>query len=311
MDGWTSNDPIFFEDFPIPEAQIPPLRRFKWISPNYFTTMGNPVVAGRDINWTDIYHKAPVAIITENLAREHWKDPAKALGRRIRETPKNPWREIVGVVGNEHDDGVDKKATPMVYWPMIMEHFWEDELVVQRSMAYAIRSKRAGHPTFLKEIQKGVWSASSNLPLANVNMLTQIYESSMARTSFTLLMLGIAAGVSLLLGVVGIYGVIAYTVSQRTREIGIRIALGAQQGEVRGMFVRQGFLLTCIGIALGLGVAAGLTRLMSALLFGISPLDPVTFGAVAFVLGAVAVLATYLPARRASGVDPVEALRWE
>jgi hypothetical protein len=124
--------------------QIPPIRRFKWVSQNYFATMGNPIVAGRDITWTDIYNKAPVAVITENLAREYWKDSRKAIGRRIRETPTNPWREIVGVVGNEHDEGVNTKATPSVYWPMLMERFWADKLVAQRNMAYAIRSKRAG-----------------------------------------------------------------------------------------------------------------------------------------------------------------------
>jgi predicted permease len=311
MDGWDSNDPVFFEDFPAPEGQIPPIRRFKWISPNYFTTMGNPILAGRDITWSDTYNKARVAVISEPLAREHWKDPAKAIGRRIRETSTNPWREIVGVVGSEHDDGVNKKATPMVYWPMLMEQFWDQKLVAQRNIAYAIRSKRAGNPTFFKEVQQAVWSVSPNLPLANVRPLVTILDDSMARTSFTLVMLGIAAGVALLLGVVGIYGVISYSASQRTREIGIRMALGAQQKDVRAMFVRQGFLLTCVGVALGIGAAIGLTRLMSALLFGISAVDPVTFGAVAIVLGAVALLASYLPARRASSVNPVEALRWE
>lgn len=304
MDGWDSNDAIFVEDFPAPEGRIPPIRRFKWVSQNYFATMENPIVAGRDITWTDIYNKAPVAMITENLAREYWKNPAKAMGRRIRENPKNPWREIVGVVGNEHDDGVNAKATPTVYWPMLVEHFYGDELIAQRNMAYAIRSRRVGNTTFFKEIQQAVWSASPNLPLANVRLLTEILDDSMARTSFTLIMLSIAAGVALLLGLVGIYGVISYSVSQRTKEIGIRIALGAQQGTVRGMFVRHGLLLTCVGITLGLGTSLGLTRLMSALLFGVSPLDPVTYGGVSVVLGAVALLATYLPARRASCVDP-------
>jgi predicted permease len=311
MDGWDSNDPVFFEDFPAPEGQIPPIRRFKWISPNYFTTMGNPILAGRDITWTDIYSKARVVVISEPLAREHWKDPAKAIGRRIRETSTNPWREIVGVVGSERDDGVNKKATPVMYWPMLMEQFWDQKLVAQRNIAYAIRSKRVGNPTFFKEVQQAVWSVSPNLPLANVRPLVTILDDSMARTSFTLVMLGIAAGVALLLGVVGIYGVVSYSVSQRTREIGIRMALGAQQKEVRAMFVRQGFLLTCVGVALGISAAIGLTRLMSALLVGISAVDPMTFGAVAIVLGAVALLASYLPARRASSVNPVEALRWE
>ena len=178
-------------------------------------------------------------------------------------------------------------------------------------MAYAIRSARAGNTTFLKEIQQAVWPVGPNLPLANVRLLTHILDESMARTSFTLVMLGIAAGVALVLGLVGIYGVISYSVSQRTREIGIRIALGAQQGKVRRMFVRHGLVLTCVGVALGLGAAVGVTRLMSTLLFGVSPLDPVTYAAVSIVLGAVALLASYLPARRASNVDPAEALRWE
>ncbi|MBZ5553245.1 MAG: ABC transporter permease [Acidobacteriia bacterium] len=311
MDGNDDNDPIFVEQFPAPEGQIPPIRRFKWISPNYFATMGNPILIGRDITWSDIYNKAPVAVITENLAKEYWKDPSKAIGGRIRETPKNPWREIVGVVGNEHDDGVNRKATPEVYWPMLMENFWGEKLVAQRNMAYAIRSKRVGSPSFFKEVQQGVWATSSNLPLANVRTVREILEESLTQTSFTLVMLGIAAGVALLLGVVGIYGVIAYAVSQRTREIGIRMALGAQQEQVRLMFVRHGLLLTCIGIALGLGFAMLATRVMTALLFGVSALDPVTYNAVTIVLGVVALLASYLPARRASNVNPVEALRWE
>jgi predicted permease len=311
MDGNDSNDPIFVEDFPAPEGQIPPIRRFKWISQNYFATMGNPLVFGGDITWTDIYNNSRVAVLTENLAREYWKDPAKAVGRRIRENPKSPWREIVGVVGNEHDDGVNRRATPTVYWPMMMDHYWGNPLFAQRTMAYAICSKRVGSPTFLREIQQAVWSTSPNLPLANIRLLKEILDESMARTSFTLVMLGIAAGVAVLLGLVGVYGVISCSVSQHTREIGIRIALGARLGEVRGMFVRQALLLTLAGVALGIGAAIGLTRLMSALLFGVSPMDPVTFGAVSLGLAGAALLASYLPARRASSVDPVEALRWE
>jgi len=311
MDGWDSNDPICVEDFPSPPGQMPPIRRFKWSSQNYFATMGIPILFGRDITWADIYNKRPVVILSENLAREYWGDPARAIGRRIRETPKGPWREIIGVVGNEHDDGVNRKAVPMVYWPMLMENFWDNKIFCTGTMAYAIRSPRVGSPDFLKEVQQAVWSTSPNLPLANVQLLEDILEESMARTSFTLVMLGIAAGVALLLGLVGIYGVISYSVAQRTREIGIRIALGARPTEVRGMFVRQGMLLTGLGVAVGLAGAAALTRLMSALLFGISPLDPLTFGAVPAGLAAIALMASYLPARRASVVDPVEALRWE
>lgn len=311
MDGWDDNDPVFVEDFPSPPGQIPAMRRFKWTSQNYFATMGIPILFGRDFTWADVYNKRPVVIMSENLAREYWGDPARAIGRRIRETPKGPWREIIGVVGNEHDDGVNQKAVPMVYWPVLMENFWDNKIFYTQTMAYAIRSPRVGSPGFLKEIQKAVWSTSPNLPLANVRSLEEILRESMARTSFTLVMLGIAAGVALLLGLVGIYGVVSYSVAQRTREIGIRIALGARPSEVCGMFVRQGLQLTGIGVVMGLAGAAGLTRLMSALLFGISPLDPLTFGAVPAGLAAIALMASYLPARRASGVDPVEALRWE
>jgi ABC-type antimicrobial peptide transport system permease subunit len=150
-----------------------------------------------------------------------------------------------------------------------------------------------------------------DLPIAGVLTMQEIYGRSMARTAFTLVMLRIAAGMALLLGVVGIYGVVSYTVSQRTREIGIRMALGAPQQSVRQMFLRQGLLLTAIGVVCGLAAAAGLTRLMKTLLFEVSPLDPVTYCAVSLVLAAAALLASYVPARRATTIEPVEALRVE
>jgi len=311
MDGSTSWDPIFVEGFPAPEGQLPPVRRFKWISERYFETMGNPLLAGRDFTWRDIYSKAHVVLVTENFAREYWKDPAAALGKRIRSNPKDPWREIVGVVGNVRDDGADQKAPAVVYWPMMMKDFFGNNLFVRRTQAYAIRSSRTGTLTFLKEVQAAVWSVNPNLPVANVRTLEEIHGRSMARTSFTLVMLGIASGVALILGVVGIYGVISYSVSQRTREIGIRMALGAEQGEISRLFLAHGLLLTGMGVALGLGGAVALTRVMSALLFDVSPLDPATYCAVSMGLIAAALLASYLPARRAAVVDPVEALRWQ
>jgi predicted permease len=311
MDGNNSNDPIFLEDFPSPEGQIPPMRRFKWVSPGLFRAMGNPLIAGRDVNWNDTYSAAPVVLISENFARHYWKDPVKAIGRRIRETPKDPWREVIGVVGDERDDGVDQKAPEMVYWPMLMKQFWGDPVVVRRTMAYAIRSPRTGSQSFLKEIREAIWSVNGNLPLADVRSLKEVYERSMARTSFTLLMLAIAASMALLLGVVGIYGVISYSVSQRTREIGIRMALGAQQEHVSRMFLRHGLVLTGVGIAIGLGAAFGLTRLMAALLFEVSPLDPLTYASVSLGLITAALLASYLPARRATAINPVQALKSE
>jgi putative ABC transport system permease protein len=311
LDGNNDNDPIFASDKVYSEGTIPALRRYKFVSPGSFQTMGNPLLAGRDFTWTDIDEIRPVVLVSENFARELWQSPAAALGKQIRENPKAPWREVIGVVGNEHDDGVNQKAPAIVYWPMIIKNFWGQDYNVQRGMAITIRSARTGSATFLKEVQQRVWSVNPNLPIAQVRTLREIYDLSMARTSFTLVLLTIAAAMALLLGVIGIYGVISYSVSQRTREIGIRIALGAPQPTVRRMFVRQGLLLTAIGVACGLAAALALTRLMTALLFEVSPLDPITYAAVSVILAATALLASYVPARRATNIEPMEALRVE
>ena len=183
--------------------------------------------------------------------------------------------------------------------------------MVQRHAAFAIRSSRAGAESFLTEIRQAVWSVNPNLPLADVRTLEEIYNKSMARTSFTLVMLAIAGAMALLLGVVGIYGVISYSVSQRTREIGIRMALGAREPELRRMFVLHGLRLTGIGVACGVAASVALMRLLSSLLFGVSPADPLTYAAGCGGLAAAAALAGYLPARRATAINPVEALRAE
>jgi len=305
MDGEDNGNYLAVEEFPDPEGSMPRLRRFKSFAPGYFETMGNRLVAGRSITWSEIYGERPVIVISAPLAREYWGEPAKALGKRVRTGPDNPWREIVGVVGDERDDGLNQPATAIVYWPMLNESYrW-------RTMAYAVRSHRVGVPGFLHEIQQAVWSVNPNLPLAAVQTLEEIQARSMAQTSFAMTMLAIAASVALLIGVVGIYGVIAYAATQRTREIGVRMALGAQIGDVQKLFLRHGLSLTATGIALGIGLAIVLTRVMSTFLFGVGPMDPTTYAAVSGVLAAVALLATYLPARRASRVDPVIALRAE
>ena len=311
LDGNINNNPIFIEDFPTPSGQIPPMRRFKFISPGFSQTMGNRLVAGRDLTWADVYGDPTVLLISENLARKYWRDPARAVGRRVRETPQARWRQIVGVVGDIRDNGVDQPAPEAVYLPMLMKEWWGIPMMVQRNMAYAIRSPRTGTLSFLKEIREAVWSVNGNLPVADVRTLKQIYRQSMARTSFTLLLLALASAMALLLGVIGIYGVISYSVSQRTREIGIRMALGAREQNVSRMFVSHGLRLVAIGIAIGVGAAAGLTRLLRTLLFEVSPLDPLTFTAVSIGLVVVALLASYLPARRATAVDPVQALKFE
>jgi ABC-type antimicrobial peptide transport system permease subunit len=221
------------------------------------------------------------------------------------------WRDIVGVVKDVHADGVEKDAPSIAYWPVFQSKFENDAERVARYVSYAIRTPQAGSQSFMKQVQTVVWSVDPDLPLSDVSTMGELYTKSMARTSFTLVMLGIAGTMALALGILGIYGVIAYAVSQRTREIGIRMALGAKKSELVWMFVRSALVLTGIGTAVGLGAAAALMRLMRTLLFGVSPLDPVTFAAVPVVLVAAAALASYLPARRTAAVDPVEALRAE
>jgi ABC-type antimicrobial peptide transport system permease subunit len=196
----------------------------------------------------------------------------------------------------------------MAYWPILGSSPFFDPA---RSVTFAIHSSLAGTPGFVNEVQQAVWQVNANLPVANIRTMEDIYEQSMARTSFTLVMLAIAGSMALLLGVVGIYGVISYAVSQRTREIGVRMALGAQRGELRWMFVRSALVLTGAGVGVGLTAAAGLTQLMRSLLFGVSPLDPLTFLSVPLALVACAALASYLPASRAATINPVDALRAE
>jgi hypothetical protein len=257
-------------------------------------------------------------MVTENFAREYWDSPADALGNRI-STGLGPgnWYEIVGVSGNVRDDGLDQDPVSVVYWPLLLDNIWaglpgeSEELTVRRSINYSIRSARAGSPDFLAEVRDAIWAVNPNLPLAGVRGLSELLDRSMARTSFSLIMLGIAAAVALILGTIGIYGVISYIVSQRTRELGVRLALGANAGDVRKMVLKHGLILCAFGVLIGLGAAFALTRLMGALLYGVDPVDPLTFGLVAVALTIVALVASYIPAARAAGIDPVEAIRAE
>jgi len=310
LDGNEWGDAVFAKDRTYSPGEIP-LQRYRFVAPGYFKTLGTPMVAGRDIAWSDIYNKVPVAIVSERLARAYWQSPANALGKQIRSDTKSDWREVVGVVGDVHDDGLDKEPPRSVYWPILAAHFEGTDIDVRRWVAFSIRSPRAGSESLMNEVRHAVWSVDPNLPLADVHTLEYYYTRSMARTSFTLVMLAIAGAMALLLGVVGLYGVIAYAVSQRKREIGIRMALGARHQELASMFLRQGLLLAGAGVACGLLAAGLLMRLMSSLLFGVKALDLMTYGAVSLGLITTAALASYLPSRRAASVDPVEALRAE
>jgi hypothetical protein len=275
--------------------------------------MGTRLVAGRDFTWDDLNNVSPKIIVSENFARDSWGSASAAIGKRIRKYSSSPWQEVIGVAEDVHVHGPDESAPPIIYWPaMFYDRFWPSPLMGGlRMVTFVVHSERAATQGFLSQMQQAVWSVNPNLPLASVETMQDYYSQSMARTSFTLVMLAIAGAMALALGIIGIYGVISYSVSQRTREIGIRLALGAQKAELKWMFVRSALTLAAIGVFFGAGAAAALTQWMKTLLFGISPLDPVTYCTVPLVLAAAAALASYLPARRAAAVDPVEALRAE
>lgn len=291
------------------KSNNPPMRLYNYVSPQFFQSMGTRFVAGRDFTWNETYDLRHEVIVSENFARESWGSLAAAIGKHIRQHEDSPWYEVIGVAEDVHYHGLDDTAPAIVYWPAIIGY--GKGVYCPRSVRFVIHTRRAGTQGLLNEVQQAVWSVNASLPVASPQTMQDIYGQSLARTSFTLVMLGIAASMALALGIIGIYGVISYAVSQRTREIGIRLALGAQKQELRWMFVRSALVLTAAGIAIGLAAASGLTQLMKSLLFGVSPMDPLTYAAIPLVLGVCAVVASYLPARRAAAVDPAEALRAE
>jgi predicted permease len=310
LDGGGWMDPVFAQDRSYADNSMPPLRRFMFGAPGFLSTLGIPLIAGRDFTWDEAFQKLPVAMVSENFAREYWGSPASALGKKIRVSTKDDWREIVGIIGDVRDD-MNKDAPTRAYWPMLLNHFEGEDVSLRRWVVFAIRTPRAGSESLMKDVRQAVWSVDANLPLSDVRTQEYYYAGSIARTSFTLVMLAIAASIALLLGVVGLYGVIAYSASQRKREIGIRIALGAQRKTVTTMFVRQGLVLAGVGIGCGLVLALATTRLLRSLLFHVSPIDPVTYALACVALCGAAALASYIPSRRTAAVDPVEALRAE
>jgi predicted permease len=296
------------------DGRTPPNHHVKVISPDLFRTQGTPLIAGRDFTWSDVHGTRDIAIVSENLARELFGSADAAVGQVLREyyDKESPWREVVGVVGNVHDDGVHRNAPATVYFPVRpAQRVFGVPGFQSRRVTFAIRSDRAGTADFLEQVRGAVSSVSPSVPMAQVTTLDEPYRRSMARTAFTLLMLAIAGTMALLLGMCGIYGVISYAVSQRRREIGIRLALGAPLTAVRHLFVRHGLIMGAAGLVAGLGGAVAVTRLMKSVLYGVTPLDPMTFAAMPVLLVAAAALASYLPARAATTVDPVETMRAE
>lgn len=311
LGGYNDEDPIFAADHHYATGQVPPLRGFTFVSPGYFHAMGIPLLAGRDFTWEDNFGERPVAIISAAFAREDWGSPAAALGHRIRPDSLDTWRQIVGVVGNVRAIGLAGPEPSATYWPLLMSHFEGQKVNTQRMVRFVLRTPRAGTSSLMAEVRDAAASVDANAPVMMAHTMGYYYDQSLARTSFTLVMLGIAGIMALLLGAIGLYGVLAYAVSQRRREIGIRLALGQEPRAVVGMIVRQGLTLAAAGVGIGIVLALGAGRLLTSLLFGVRSVDGMTYAAVIVALGLTAALASLLPARRAAQVDPAEALRAE
>jgi putative ABC transport system permease protein len=306
--GISTNSTFTFEDRPLPSGQAGPIRRVKFISPGAFKTFGTPLLAGRDFSWPDLFDKREVAIISASIANQLWGSPGAAIGKRLRDGTGGVWYEIVGVSADVYDNGAHLPPAAIVYWPgRTKANYW----VRARSVAFALRTARAGTEALMSEIRDVVRGVDPELPVARVQTLSAFYDRSMARTLFTLVMLGIAGGMALVIGVIGLYGVVAYTVAQRRREVGIRMALGAEARAIKRMFLSYGFAFASSGIVLGLAAAAALSRVLSSMLFRVTALDPITYVAVPLALLLAALAACYIPARRAATVDPAETLRSE
>jgi predicted permease len=304
-------DAIYPENHVSAASELPPLRWWKFVSPDFMKTMGGSLVAGRDFTWVDMLERRPVAMVSENLARELWGRPQDAVGKRVRPYASGGWREIVGVVGDIRENGVNRSAPTAVYWPFLVADFFPNANMAAalRSFSLAVRSDRAGSRGLANDLERAVWSINRSLPLANMRTMRELYDRSLAGTSFTLVMLAIAGAMALLLGVAGIYAVMSFIVSQRRRDIGIRLALGGQPSTVMRLFIAQGMTLAGIGAGIGLILAFGVTRLMSSLLFEVGPVDLTTYLIVSLTLMTAAVIACYVPARRAAALDPVDTLR--
>jgi putative ABC transport system permease protein len=297
--------PYFLEEEP---TATPLSYEFRYTSPDFFQSLGTPIIAGRDFEWADNYDASrQLVIVSENLARQAWGSPAAAIGKRLGRNTEGPWLEVVGVVGDIRYDGLQQPSPSTIY------HTFTEQFApfAIRTMSFAIRSERSGMPGFVEALQEAIWSVNANLPLASVQTLGDLHVRAMARTSLVLTLLAATATMALFLGLVGIYGVIAYMLSSRARELGIRMALGAQDDVLTRMLMRQVIGIVTAGVVIGLGMAMLLSRAIESQLFGVTSLDPLTYVSVCGLLVLTTIVAGYLPARRVTHIDPTQALRAE
>jgi predicted permease len=306
---------LFVEERPLPAGVFPNIHQVAYTSPDYFRALGIPLVEGRTFERPDPT-KAPLEVIVSRaLAARYWSAGERAVGKRVRTSPVGAWHTIVGVAGDVRGVALEEPPDETIYLPLVAapgparaggagEARWSP-----LDMAFVVRAP--GAPRLATRVEASLRALDPAVPVYRVRPMTEVVAQASARTSFTLLLLGIASAVALALGAVGIYGVIAYAVSLRTREIAVRLALGAEPARVRRMVSRQAVVVAVAGIVVGLAGALLMTRFMATLLFGVSPTDPAALGGAAALLLAVALAASWLPARRAAGVDPAQALRAE
>lgn len=289
---------------------IPPMRRSKNVTPGYFRTLGIPLIAGHDFTWTDVLERRPVVIVSQNLAQAVWGGPSNAIGKRMRIGRGGPWNEVIGVSGDVYDSGVDQAPPATVYFRAGVAGTAAQPFVA-RDVTFAIRSSRTGTDDLIRQLGQTVWAVNSGVPLARIQTLEDVYNQSMARTSFTLVMLAIAGTMALTLGMVGVYGVISYAVSRRRREIGLRLALGAARTGILRQFLGQSVRVSAVACLCGLALSLVLTQLMAGLLYGVSAKDATTMAGVAAIVLLVATLAAVIPATRAAFIQPMRTLREE
>jgi putative ABC transport system permease protein len=303
LGGSNSSDSFLVEGIPDPPPGQEFIGRYRNCTPDYFRTMGIPVVKGRAFTDQDKAGSTPVIIVNESMAEKYWPG-ADPIGKRVRfnaPLSEAPWMQVVGVVKDVKHD-LQTPITTDYYLPHAQDS-WSAMVLVARTK---------GDPLSVAgDMRQQVWSLDKDQPVYDVQTMEQVRAFSVSLYSFSAGSLGIFAAIALLLASIGIYGVMSYAVIQRTQEIGIRMALGARSADVLKLVVRNGMTLALIGIVAGLAGAFALTRLLQSLLFGVTPTDALTFGAVTFALLLVALLACYIPARRATKVDPLVALRYE
>jgi putative ABC transport system permease protein len=284
-----------------------PFALFRTVSPDYFRALGIPLQRGRFFDTRDSADAPPVMIINRRLAEQFWpgEDPT---GKRLKIGPAdspNAWAIVVGVVGNVRQAGLYGELLPEFYTPYMQER---RPFVAPRDLVVRVNGDSAA---LVGAVREAVWAVDKDQPISNVRTMDQVFGAAVSRERFQMLLLALFAALALVLACVGLYGVISYAVAQRTHEIGVRMALGAQSRDVLSLVIRQGMVLTIAGLLVGIAVGLAATRVMSDMLFGVTATDAVTFVSAGVLLVIVAFLACYVPARRATKVDPLVALRYE